>query len=43
MDLEALQSGVTAVVDGFQGMVTFDPDEETKVQTEPKCRKKLRN
>ena len=30
MDLEALQSGVTAVVDGFQGMVTFDPDEETK-------------
>ena len=36
MDLEALQSGVTAVVDGFQGMVTFDPDEETKVQTETK-------
>ena len=44
MDLEALQSGVTAVVDGFQGMVTFDPDEETKVQNRnPKCRKKLRN
>ena len=36
MDLEALQSGVTAVVDGFQGMVTFDPDEETKAQTETK-------
>ena len=36
MDLEALQSGVTAVVDGFQGMVTFDPDEETKEQTETK-------
>ena len=36
MDLEALQSGVTAVVDGFQGIVTFDPDEETKVQTETK-------
>ena len=36
MDLEALQSGVTAVVDGFQGMVTFDPDEETKAQTESK-------
>ena len=34
MDLEALQSGVTAVVDGFQGMVTFDPDEETKIQEE---------
>ena len=36
MDLEALQSGVTAVVYGFQGMVTFDPDEETKAQTETK-------
>ena len=36
MDLEALQSGVTAVVDGFQGMFTFDPDEETKAQTETK-------
>ena len=36
MDLEAFQSGMTAVVDGFQGMVTFDPDEETKVQTETK-------
>ena len=36
MDLEALQSGMTAVVDGFQGMVTFDPDEETKAQTETK-------
>ena len=36
MDLEAFQSGVTAVVDGFQGMVTFDPDEETKAQTETK-------
>ena len=36
MDLEAPQSGVTAVVDGIQGMVTFDPDEETKAQTETK-------
>lgn len=36
MDLEAFQSGMTAVVDGFQGIVTFDPDEETKVQTETK-------
>ena len=37
MDLEALQSGVTAVVDGFQGMVTFDCKEdgtETKMQEE---------
>ena len=36
MDLEAFQSGMTAVVDGFQGIVIFDPDEETKVQTETK-------
>ena len=36
MNLEAFQSGMTAVVDGFQGIVTFDPDEETKVQTETK-------
>ena len=36
MDLEAFQSGMTAVVDGFQGIVTFDPDEEPKVQTETK-------
>lgn len=36
MDLEAFQSGMTAVVDGFHGMVTFDPDEETKAQTETK-------
>ncbi len=36
MDLEVLQSGMTAVVDGFQGSVTFDPDEETKAQTESK-------
>ena len=36
MDLEAFQSGMTAVVDGFQGIVTFDPDEETKAQTETK-------
>lgn len=36
MDLEAFQSGMTAVVDGFQGIVTFDPDEEKKVQTETK-------
>ena len=36
MDLEAFQSGMTAVVDGFQGIVTFDPDEETKAETETK-------
>ena len=36
MNLEELQTGMTAVVDGFGGKVTFDPDEETKVQTETK-------
>ena len=34
MDLDELKTGMTAVVDGFEGTVTFDPDEEIKVQTE---------
>ena len=34
MDLEELQTGMTAVVDGFGGKVTFEPDEELKAQTE---------
>ena len=34
MDLEELQTGMTAVVDGFWGKVTFEPDEELKAQTE---------
>ena len=34
MDLEELQTGMTAVVDGFGGKVTFGPDEELKAQTE---------
>ena len=34
MNLEELQTGMTAVVDGFGGKVTFEPDEELKVQTE---------
>lgn len=34
MDLEELQTGMTAVVDGFEGKVTFEPDEELKAQTE---------
>ena len=36
MDLEELKTGMTAVVDGFAGTVTFDPDEETKAETEKK-------
>ena len=28
MDLEQLENGMTAVVDGFKGEVIFDPDEE---------------
>ena len=34
MDLDELRTGMTAVVDGFEGTVTFDPDEEIKAQTE---------
>lgn len=34
MDLDELKTGMTAVVDGFKGTVTFDPDEEIKAQTE---------
>lgn len=33
MDLEALQTGMQAVVDGFQGTVTFEPDEKMIAQT----------
>ena len=34
MDLDELKTGMTAVVDGFEGTVIFDPDEEIKAQTE---------
>ena len=34
MNLEELQTGMTAVVDGLGGKVTFEPDEELKAQTE---------
>ena len=34
MDLDELKTGMTVVVDGFEGTVTFDPDEEIKAQTE---------
>ena len=33
MDLEQLENGMTAVVDGFKGEVIFDPDEETREAT----------
>lgn len=36
MDLDGLRTGMTAVVDGFEGTVTFDPDEETRAETEKK-------
>ena len=36
MDLEELKTGMTAVVDGFAGTVTFDPDEEIKAEIEKK-------
>lgn len=34
MDLDELKTGMTAVVDGFNGTVTFDPDEKIKAETE---------
>ena len=38
MELEELKAGMTAVVDGFAGTVTFDPDEDTKAETEQKMK-----
>lgn len=34
MELEKLQTGMQAVVDGFQGTVTFEPDEELIIKTQ---------
>ena len=36
MDLEKIETGMTAVVDGFQGQVIFAPDEDTCAKTEQK-------
>ena len=33
MDLDGLHTGMTAVVDGFQGQVIFEPDENVKSET----------
>lgn len=33
MDLDELKTGMTAVVDGFQGQVIFEPDDEIKAET----------
>lgn len=38
MELEEFKTGMTAVVDGFAGTVTFDPDEDTKAETEQKMK-----
>lgn len=34
LDLDELKNGTTAVVDGFTGQVTFEPDEETQAVTQ---------
>ena len=34
LDLDELKNGTTAVVDGFTGQVTFEPDEETHAATQ---------
>ncbi len=36
MDLEVLTNGTEAIVDGFEGCVIFNPDEELKAETEKK-------
>ena len=36
MDLEEIHTGMDAVVDGFQGIVIFEPDETVKAQTTEK-------
>lgn len=36
MNLEEIHSGMTAVVDGFQGKVIFEPSEEVRIETEKK-------
>ena len=36
LSLEEIQNGMTAVVDGFQGQVIFDPDQDTCIKTEQK-------
>ena len=38
LDLEHLENGVTAVVDGFQGKVIFDPDDDTCAQVQQRIK-----
>ena len=38
LDLEQLQTGTEAVVDGFEGTVTFDPDDAVKAETEKRIK-----
>lgn len=38
MDLEQIHTGMTAVVDGFEGTVTFEPDEELCAKTQEKMK-----
>lgn len=37
LDLDELKNGTTAVVDGFTGQVTFEPDEETQAATQKRA------
>lgn len=38
MDLEAIQTGMIAVVDGFHGKVIFEPSEEVRTETEKRIK-----
>ncbi len=38
LDLDQLENGVTAVVDGFQGKVIFDPDDDTCAEVQERIK-----
>ena len=39
VNLEEIHTGMIAVVDGFEGTVTFEPDEDFRLQTEKRMKK----
>ena len=43
MDLETIENGVTAVVDGFEGKVIFEPDSETSEKAKKRIQEEQEN
>lgn len=39
LEIEKIENGITAVVDGFQGQVIFNPDSDTCIETEQRIQK----